>query len=134
MGEVDLSKLKKGDEVELRCGGKIIAKANWPNFNVCFFNDRSFVQIKYSTDGTVDPSGEETPFDIIAIHKKPFDWAYVKAGMAFTDEDGDLVIYIGQNPYNDLSVAGFLRGESKKIYLFPKSDLTRAPEHDIEVK
>jgi hypothetical protein len=68
MDKVDLSNLKVGDTVHLRCGGSIVV-------------DDRFLRVAYTPDGQYIPNMEHH-FDIISITPKPEPrrikgWAYI---------------------------------------------------------
>lgn len=70
---------------------------------------------------------------VISHTHAPFDWDDVKPGMAFEESDYGLCWYIGKSALED----GCLLFEQEGDETFTSDllhDLTRAPEHDIEVK
>jgi len=137
MSKVDLSKLQAGDTVHFRCGGSAVVRGMFKGgdvFTVSF--DYDDYGINWHSDGKYYLEGSSL-IDIMRIEPKPFDWADVKAGMAFKCPAGRNVYYYictcwGVEDRVLLSRAyGFMTEE--KIFVSLKSDLTRAPEYDIEV-
>lgn len=143
---VDLSKLKAGDKVKFRCGGEAVVESVIDNFS----KEAGWYEVKfegfkwreeYHPDGFVGGTGfDEAIGDIIAIEPKPFDWSEVRPGMAFNQRQGlrkTLVYFLGYHPVKPFRL--FFIGEeaitaesfSVKAAL---DQLTRAPEHDIEVQ
>ncbi len=144
---VDLSKAQAGDTVVFKCGGKWKIGKIEPSTR---YPDSTWIRFEGAIDGLVylndgQVPGEivakngATPFNIIAIEPKPFDWKDVKPGMAFSEagrEYGRLVYFIG------FSIQPNSQGEHNPVWQHKGSDLTftshknnytRAPEHDIEV-
>ena len=91
-------------------------------------------------------SGLVTYEEIKEVIRKPFNWDDAKAGMAFrciSPHRHDGVVYL-VSKYNDLRSngnhdkyaivsSGYKAIISCELYSIPHHDLTRAPEHDIEV-
>jgi hypothetical protein len=102
---VDLSKLQAGDTVEFLCGGRAVIENLIPLgdslIEVDFEGYSAFFD--YRKDGTLSAT-VEGPFDIIAIHKKPFDWANVKAGDKFKYTNSNALgrlEFVAMHPYSD---------------------------------
>jgi hypothetical protein len=146
---VDLSKLKKGDEVEFRCGGKAVvdsvADAKNPHLDKEIrFGGSLYEYMDYYNNGVRfrhylgKLGGEQrSPFDIIAIHKKPFDWDTVEAGMAFTCETyARIMHYVGKPTeciYEDDGTV-FMQQDGKTFtQRIEREYLTRCPSHDVKV-
>ena len=66
---IDLSTLEAGDTVELRCGGRVVVDYTAEFQNQWSVHSGGFSLYWYKK-GNLSLLGE-TPFDIIAIHKKP---------------------------------------------------------------
>jgi len=143
---VDLSKLKAGDTVHFRCGGSAEVKTVKVLALMCPVE----IELKGSTHGSLmwfkngcfdEEDSSTDPFDIIRIEPKPFDWKDAKPGMGFY-RNGDKRripnIYIGPN-FGSVGQAGYgtffrmPKNEASSYKLYSLSDLTRAPEFDIEV-
>lgn len=134
---VALSKLKAGDTVHFRCGGSLVVEKQ--NFH----SHDPTVEIKFKGyDHYVSYylNGRQTfnccfPFDIIRV-EPALRWEDVKPGMAFLDDDRDIIFYIGPDfeggavfslgPSVNDETTWFVNKEDLK-------DLTPAPEHNIEV-
>jgi hypothetical protein len=70
---------------------------------------------------------------IVKHEPAPFDWADVKPGMAF-EYDGGIEYFIGWHPKIDTPVITDGCGSNTLGMSYKNLRLTRAPEHDIEVK
>lgn len=144
---VDLSKAKKGDKVKFRCGGEAAISVHDEGGKL-YFDDYCWGNgVPYLSDGRMGRlkdthnhwDAEQHPFDIIAIEPAPFDWSTVKAGMGFIDEQGRPWVYVGRDPFfpNEKTRFVFMRtGKNNYAELYEGlgGKVTRAPEHDIEVK
>lgn len=132
---IDLSTLKKGDTVKLRGGGELRAKKDsLLSGNSCelsfhgydatfyFFNDGSFSGMN------------DTPFDIIEIIPAAFDWDDVEQGMAFMNDCGDVYYYVADDFCNRGYVVISDDERCFNFHCVAKIALTRAPEHDMELK
>lgn len=136
MSKVNLNTLKKGEEIELRCGVKLRADsigALGAYYRVHFGSEFLW----YDKYGLRHETGEPSPLDIIAIHKKPFDWDTVEVGMAFRDIHGDVFNYLGPD-WSDNRFAFFIDFGAGSLDIadvtqVPKDELTRAPKHDVKV-
>lgn len=134
---IDLSKLKAGDTVKFRCGGKAVVKSidyRYRQYSIVFEDEED--SWDYHFGGFFIPS-EPCLIDIIEIIPKPFDWSDAKPGMAFEQgRDKILVYFLGYHPVKPFRL--FFIGEeaitAESFSVKAASDqLTRAPEHDIEV-
>lgn len=137
MSKINLSKLQDGDTVVFRCEGKAVANKvecvtdgvgiyfNGIMPMMYFNNGRCF-----AVDGKVD-----TPFDIVDIIPKEFDFADAEQGMAFKFADGNIFYFIAEDKTNNNCVIiGELNGQGEffNIDSCCKSNLSRAPKHDID--
>ena len=112
---VDLSKVKEGDTVYFRCGGKGIVSRIEDSYR---FDGIVFISIDgysnglhYSPDGmmfSVIKKGQLSgPFDITHVEpsKKPeFDWDDVKVGQAFTCDDFAIMWYVAPHPDPEFAI------------------------------
>lgn len=131
---IDLSKLKKGDTVKFRNGGKSVVKhTEKQGAYVCLTLDGStHGRLLWLTNGRFDEETSETdPFDIIAIEPAPFDWAEVQPGMAFLHEgfNNSRAIYVGPSIVDSSYAVVLHHGQYTAA---PKSELSRAPHNDIK--
>jgi len=133
---VDLNKLKVGYTVKFRCGGEAVIEKIKPmrHYSVflLFFEGFDGLSKNYSLNGK--SSYTDSPFDIIEIIPKAFDWKDIKWGMAFKDLDSEdynhTLHYVGTCP-KDKTLHVFSGKYSTTGYT--KDDgLTRTPEHDIK--
>lgn len=142
---IDLSTLKPGDTVHFRCGGKAVVDfccqqksdngTERDSWGIYYKGDEKRHRKTFNkTDGS---SEYAQPFDIIRV-ESAFRWEDVKPGMAFAHINGErLFWYIGPSMVHN-SVHIF--ADKKPVFckenltFLPEFDLTRAPEHDIEVK
>lgn len=136
--KVNLKELKAGDTVklltsDLEVDGVLvkgdIVEISFKGFTTIF---------AYYKNGRFDDS-EKTPFDIIEIIPAPFDWSTVKAGDAFIDEEGKICWYA--YPFHKLpehviiyTDRNIKYGEACRPRSNFKENLTRAPEHDMELE
>lgn len=136
MSNVDLSKAVKGSTLHFRCGGSAVVSGldRYPNgvielsfkegWVLGFYKDGSFYEEK------------QFPLDIIRIDPPAFNWDDVRPGMAFLCEDAhqsELVYYVGPSLFSSEKVVTAVSPGTYIRYTL-KCALTRAPEHDIEVK
>jgi hypothetical protein len=140
---VDLSKAEEGDTVEFRCGGRaVIASIRGPIDDTAYplrvrFDGLECEDEAYTESGCLNCTDDPQLLDIIAIHKKPFDWADVKPGMAFVFKDTKEphYRYVGKSTlYDDKHVFECVQWASIMRFDCELPNLTRAPERDIEVK
>ena len=128
----------KGATVHFRCGGSAviekIREINYdpypPLFHLTFEEHQT--QIYCSAKGTTEAPNKF--LDIIRIDTPEFDWSTAKPGMAFRCVYEGLVWFGFCDWYRPDSVWMVERKECWQTYSAKKKDLTRAPEHDIEVK
>lgn len=145
---VDLTKLKAGDTVEFRCGGKAVVEKC-----VMFPDIENVVNITFKGDPTCRGYHQHGDYhyprksviDIINIIPKPFDWKDVKPGMAFTQKCGSsrkIVWIVGKAwavPFSENDGHCFIVTDDSEMgcsdsihFAFTVGhDLTRAPAHDI---
>jgi len=137
---IDLNKVKEGDAVKFRCGGEaVVREINKPGSNsyVVRFNDyEDYASSLFQPNGVKhNRSIFTTPFDIIEIIPAPFDWADVKAGMAFENEAGEIYYFRCLDFESDTFVIASTHNiKASSVSFCCKSGITRSPEHDIEVK
>lgn len=137
---VDLSTLKPGQIVKLRCGGEFELKDNasrsgdWIDL-IFKMGDKNFHN-SWNKDGSFTVSLGHHPLDIVEIIPLPFDWADVKPGMAFLQYPNKVVWYVGPDYANPLWVVVNEKrnhvGQSS-LWSLLKNDLVRKPEDDIKV-
>jgi len=130
---IDLSTLKEGDTVKFRAGGEAVVDYGFHVDVEWFYWER----LSWKHNGHHQCGISDTPFDIVEIIAKPFNWDDVKNGDAFVDDlHEDVVYYIGRD-YTDsdwVVCKGNARdGCTNGLFFHTKSTLTRAPKHDIEV-
>jgi len=136
---VDLRKLKAGDKVKLRCGGEaVVAFTEESGDYTTITLTGSQCELGWHNNGGFDDDNGTDPFDIIAIEPKPFDWSEVKPGMCF-EHNKDRVYFVGwtnvfKNAFQERLAAVEHEGSNGLIFTTHPSNLTRAPEHDIEVQ
>ncbi len=125
---IDLSKAVAGMTVHFRCGGSAkIVGVHLTLYGVFLYFDGVRSE-RYKNDGIW--SSEETLWDIIRIEDPPFEWKYVKPGMAFTycypGMDNEVVYYTWHS-YNEprFSMAKWDCPQSLEL-----SYLTRCPARD----
>lgn len=134
---VDLNKAERGSKMRLRCGGEI----DWP-FGSYQSTSWNLHGLSYRADGSIiNRSGKdicEHPFDIISITPPAFDWATVKAGMAFLTKPpveikDDLVrIFVGECRGQWVFFCP-KRKDRKFIDLttdYVRNEFMRSPQHD----
>lgn len=127
----------KGATVHFRCGGEaVIQKVRRGNDAVCrlLFEEPHQLQIttSYHNDGRL-LSYSYHLLDIIRVDPPAFDWKTVEVGMAFVSEEGATWLYISPHlKYRDL-VMVTKNADCENIQDYPRYELTRAPEDDIEV-
>lgn len=143
----DLSTLKPGDTVHFRCGGSAVVDfccqqksyndTEYDSWGIYYKGDEKRHRKTFNkTDGS---SEYAQPFDIIRI-ESAFRWEDVKPGMAFILPDGSVGWWIGRglnaggSSYGHAEVLQTKRPSSIAFDLYVRESLTRAPEHDIEVK
>lgn len=148
---VDLSKAVKGSKVKFRCGGEaVIDGAENPTCGLLEYTAIKFENCRgmtYHNDGTISClDGNEHPFDIITIEPPEFDWSTVKPGMAFLYDGADshgqskgIVWFVALWPTNmgrrTVVVTDNVEATCQKaVWALRHENLTRAPEHDIEVQ
>lgn len=130
MTREEMQKAKVGDMALIKCGGKAPVEEVTPN-NI------SIGGFLYShKECGLFWLHKESPFDIIGFEPAPFDWFDVKPGMGFTrSKIDDVVHYIGEHLLDKRYVVIKMPDNSKPTYdTCFKGNLTRSPEHDIEVK
>lgn len=132
---VDLSKVKAGDEVEFRCGGKAVVGHIFPQGSDYdelhdFYYGFVFVDnlLCFRKDGR--HYGVNSPFDIVRITPKAFDWANAKPGMAFTELSTGYVLYMVDDYTN---AYGFAKRSVVLDKITASVNLKRAPEYDIKI-
>ena len=143
---IDLSKAKPGDTVHFRCGGSaVIAYVATDNsmMRPLRINFAGYMgECEYNSDG-VNKKFHQL-LDVIRIEQRPFDWKDVKPGMAFKEKyKGAIWLYSGPSIIKDNDGNYFLHHNGANFQgktnlseyqwiSFP--NMTRAPEHDIEVQ
>ena len=137
---IDLSTLKKGDTVKIRCGGEAVVSeihiSHTGNFNITV-NDSCY-SLSWYKDGTKILNMDW--LDIIEIIPAPFDWDTVEQGMAFEykgDISDGIVYYIGKHLTDNSRVVIYCRHANNFETIYDGvsiKNLTRAPEHDMELK
>jgi hypothetical protein len=138
---VDLTTARKGDTVKFRCGGEAVIRAaslvTYDTINLDFAGNCS-EDCAWFHDGKLGFSGEH-PLDIIGIVPKAFDWSEVKPGFAFTDSRGEVWLFTAFELWGDpVTISDKVLSCQRKRCLVDKRsfvvhDLTRCPQHDIEV-
>lgn len=139
---VDLSKARAGDTVKFRCGGMaVIDKVETEHDDVTdetsyllwFVNDCG--RRSYAEDGVYAPESTSI-LDITEVIPAPeaFDWDTARWGQAFLDSgSGKIVYFVGNEPLGSNVVMYFPHMPmNHKCNVLHKTDLTRAPEHDIK--
>lgn len=133
---VDLSKLKAGDTVHFRCGGSLVVEEQESKSETVKIKFKGYDRYTgFFLNGKQDLYYVCSPFDIIRV-EPAFRWEDVRPGMAFLDDDRDIIFYIGPDfeggavfslgPSVNDETTWFVNKEDLK-------DLTPAPEHNIEV-
>lgn len=135
---IDLGNIKAGMTVEFRSGGKAVVRS-------LSFNGKDLYVVGFSIGGCSNSAvwypngeycnGEMHPFDIVEIIPEPFNWDDVKWGMGFESKDkGSAYYYIGDSIRGKNMVVVQSVVDNDYIFRVRRDNLTRAPEHDIEVK
>jgi len=146
---IDFSKMNEGDTVRFKSGGEAViegisGKGKYHgSYGLIFQGCEGDFQ--YSPDGRIGtmPTGS-TPFDIVEIIPKPYDWNNVRAGDAFvhkevegvhSDLNGKLIRFIGISPTNKSDVFEIdhnLNGGKLSLNWMPKREnLIYRPEYNL---
>lgn len=129
---VDLSKLKAGDTVYFRCGGSAVVESICPAPMPNTLHKIRFVGYKDTHFFGEDEDGNGL-LQVIRV-ESAFRWEDVKPGMGFRfGNDTDVVIYIGPSLISPKKTGVFWDRTLGKYCTINHSNLTPAPEHDIEV-
>ena len=138
--EVDLSTLEEGQTVKFRCGGEAVVETVDKTISISdgiyHLHFEGYGFDGFYKNGEHEISTEPSPFDIIEIIPKPFDWKDVKPGMAFLDNNKKPVWYVGPAwGVEKLVVICETREQysSDDIKFNEKYYMVRIPEHDIKV-
>jgi len=149
---VDLSKAMRGSRVYFRCGGEAVISAENTTCNekVLYFAGDELRSYFYYMDGNccsgLRSLRAESLFDIIRIDPPEFDWSTVKPGMAFfCTVDGSIKLFVGHSWVSDdghksmfhHSIGGYFhkrRDFGGHPAWIAYCHMSRAPDHDIEVK
>ena len=143
---IDFSKTNEGDKVKFKSGGEAIVEAIMGKKKYHGTYELRFQgydgDFKYSPNGKTGaiPSGL-SPFDIVEIIEKPFDWNTVKNGMAFEyiidgNPEPGLYYYIAPclEPGRALTAAWFCSAtnpETAKQWTLPAKYLIRKKQYDL---
>lgn len=136
---VNMKDAVKGATVHFRCGGSAVVEDYELNYNHVITIGKC--DFEYHSQGKI-MSKKESPFDIIRIDPPAFDWSTVKPGMAFRyDSSKEKIWFFAHLTQTkgriictcdkDFGATGAY-GESYSM--FYTNQLTRTPEHDIEVQ
>lgn len=131
-----LKNLKIGDTVVLACGGRVLIKRN-PKLDgavLLIFELRQ----EYYLNGQI--AYADTPaLNITEVIPAAFDWSTVRAGMAFRYDKNQTYFFIGKTPEKICIFCREKRKDDPYLLHFNdvesmKKNMTRAPEHDVEIK
>ena len=140
---IDFSKMNEGDKVKFKSGGEVVIEAisGQERYNGIY----SFIFRGYSGDFVYNPDGRigsmpsgDSPFDIVEIIEKPFDWNTVENGMAFEyiiegDPEPGLYYYVAPCLESERShwFSSQHNPRIAKTWSLPASYLKRRPEYDL---
>jgi len=143
---IDFSKMNEGDTVKFKSGGEVIirrilGKKQYHGSYILTFEGCA-QNFEYRPNGTIIFSAaDNSPFDIVEIIPKPFDWDTLKNGMAFeyiTGADPEpksgLYYYIAPclNYKNNHWFSSEHKQRTARTWSLPASYLKRMPEHDLK--
>lgn len=96
---VDLTKLKAGDSVKLRCGVVLkIERDTKPHAVGTYVDFKGGEQMLYYFLHNAGLDAHlTTPFDILEIIHTPFDWDKVEQGDAFENGDKEVVYFVAHD-------------------------------------
>lgn len=133
---IDLKTLKAGDTVKFRCGGEVVVRAINEAGHRSFNHGLRFIgqadSMNYNNSGLCGGSNDSgnSPFDIVEIIPAPFDFNYIRWGMAFTHNTFPLIHYIGRSKDGDY-IFDFGGGHNCQYDGMQIENLIRIPERDI---
>ena len=122
-----------GATVHFRCGGKAVVEkwgVNGADFYFEFKGDKKNIY-RFGNSGKATRGAI---LDIIRIDPPEFDWSTVKSGMAFKNHKGSCFWFMCHDWHHKDMVWVARKDDCSVTGAFPRINLTRAPEHDIEVK
>lgn len=127
---VNLRDLQIGQAVRFAMGGQDTVKDMKSSYSetVLTLENTDFTAT-WNNDGKFI-KGSRHPLDIEEIVEPEFQWSSVKPGMAFIDEEEDIVIYIGPSFSDSYEDAVICEKDDEEIYHYDKDVLTRSPEDD----
>ncbi len=135
---VDLSKLQNGDIVHFRCGGQdYVASCTLADHEKYYYVkfEGSELIYDYWYNGHINRLEKDSMFDIIRIESPAFNWDDVKPGMAFLHKEYGTVWYVAEDFHSSNRHVVISKSIiCADIIVIYRDCLTRAPEHDIEVK